>query len=259
MAKLIEGSGIPLYTQVVDEINNKIRDGEYITGNRIPPENQLCDIFGVSRITIRRAIRKLIDGGILYTKQGKGTFVLSSKIKRRLPKLYSFSDDMRGLGLVPSSKILVQQVEEADMELVDLLQLPADDTSVNRIHRIRFANQEPILIEQTWVPHFLCPELLKDSFEEMSLYGVLTEKYHLDLFRAEETYEVRSLKPDEWKSLQCGRNQPAFLIQRVAFRQDGTPIELTRSVGRGDRLRFSVQLVTQEERFSRDIVNIEKD
>ena len=256
MPKLTEGSGIPLYTQVVDRLTERISSGEYKAGDRIPPENQLCDFFGVSRITIRRAILKLVDDGLLYTKHGKGTFVLPRKIKRRLPKLYSFSEDMKELGLSPSSRILYQHVEVADADLAEQLKLPGYDKEVSCIRRVRFANEAPILIERTWIPHYLCPDLLADNFAEKSLYGTLTNKYHLELSRAEETYEVRLTSAEERRLLDCERNQPVFCIHRVAFRKDGVPVELTRAVGRGDRLRFSVQLVTQDSWFSRDIVNI---
>jgi GntR family transcriptional regulator len=256
MVTLNESSGIPLYVQVVEELNKKIQDGEYLPGERIPPEAQLCERFGVSRITIRRAIRKLVEENVLYTKQGKGTFVNPIKIKRRLPKLYSFSEDMRELGLTPSSRVLEQTVEKADEETVDLLKLPEADRLVNRIVRVRMANNIPILIERSFIPHYLCPDLLKESFETRSLYGALAEEYRLELYRAEETYEVRLLTAAEGKDLECKRNLPAFAIQRLTSRKDGTPVELTRAVGRGDLLRFSVQLITHESRFSRSVINI---
>ena len=84
----------------------------------------------------------------------------------------------------------------------------------------------------------------------------MTERYRLELDRAEETYEVRLLTVSEAKELGCKRNLPAFSIQRLAFHTGGGVVELTRSVGRGDLLRFSVQLITHEMRFSRDVFNI---
>jgi GntR family transcriptional regulator len=257
MAPLNESSGIPLYVQVVEELNKKIQEGEYLPGDRIPPEAQLCEYFGVSRITIRRAIRKLVEENALYTKQGKGTFVNPIKIKRRLPKLYSFSEDMRELGLTPSSRVLEQEAREADDETAEILKLPKTDRLVNLISRVRMADNMPILIERSCIPHYLCPDLLKDNFETRSLYGAMAEEYRLELYRAEETYEVRLVTAAEAKELGCKRNQPAFAIQRLAFRRDGTPVELTRAVGRGDILRFSVQLITHEVRFSRSVFNIE--
>jgi len=101
----------------MEEIKTRIDSGEYLPGERIPAESHLCEMFGVSRITIRQAIRKLVDADILYTRHGKGTFVLPRKIKRLLPKLYSFSEDMREAGLTPSSRLLALRLEEPGEEV----------------------------------------------------------------------------------------------------------------------------------------------
>lgn len=256
MAILKENTGIPLYVQVVAELRAKISDGDYLPGAKIPPEFQLCEEFGVSRITIRRAVKTLVDERLLYTKQGKGTYVHAVKIGRRLPRLYSFSEDMRELGSEPSSRILEQTLAEADDETAALMDLPASDRLVNRISRVRMANKIPVLIETTFIPHYLCPDMLEERFDHKSLYRTLTERYRLELERAEETYEVRMLTSAEAKELGCKRSQPAFSIQRLAFQKGGGVVELTRSVGRGDLLRFSIQLITHEMRFSRDVFNI---
>jgi GntR family transcriptional regulator len=163
---------------------------------------------------------------------------------------------MRELGLEPSSRILEQAIVEADGEIAGLLGLPAADRLVNRIARVRMANKVPILIERSFVPHYLCPDLLDEGYEHRSLYRTLSERYGLELVRAEETYEVRLLTAVEAKELCCKRSLPAFAIQRLAFRSDGGATELTRSVGRGDLLRFSTQLVTHEMSFSRSVINI---
>ena len=92
MSLLNEASGIPLYVQVVEALGAKIAAGRYLPGQKIPPESELCREFGVSRITIRQAVRKLVDQRVLSTKQGKGTFVNAVKIRHRLPELYSFSE-----------------------------------------------------------------------------------------------------------------------------------------------------------------------
>jgi GntR family transcriptional regulator len=256
MAILQENTGIPLYVQVVAELRAKMSAGDYLPGQRIPPESQLCQEFGVSRITIRRAVKTLVDERLLYTKQGKGTFVNAVKIGRRLQKLYSFSEDMTELGFEPSSRILEQTLAVADDETAALLDLPESDRLVNRISRVRMANKIPILIEWTFIPHYLCPDLLGQSFDHKSMYRTLAERYRLELDRAEETYEVRLLADSEAKELGCKRNLPAFSIQRLAFHKGGGAVELTKSVGRGDLLRFSVQLITHEMRFSRDVFNI---
>jgi GntR family transcriptional regulator len=256
MTILKENTGIPLYVQVVEELRAKISAGDFLPGQKIPPESQLCEAFGVSRITIRRAVKTLVDERLLTSRQGKGTFVNAVKIGRRLPKLYSFSEDMRELGYEPSSRILERSLAEADDETAALLDLPGSDRLVNQIARVRMANRIPILLERTFIPHYLCPDLLEENLDRKSLYRTLTERSRLELDRAEETYEVRLLTAAEARELGCKRSLPAFAIQRLAYHKGGGVVELTRAVGRGDLLRFSVQLITHEMRFTRDVINI---
>jgi GntR family transcriptional regulator len=249
----IEEGNVPLYQQLKNILKGQMLSGVLKPGDQIPSESELCRIYGVSRITVRQAVRSLVDEGFLYRKQGKGTFVASPKLRRRLPKLYSFSEDMMELGLRPSSKLLEQTVIEVDEELAELLRLPSANRQVNKLVRVRMANDEPILIERTLVPVYLCPNLWKEDLERGSLYAILREKYGLLLDHAYETYEVGKVRKDEARSLGCRVGSPAFIIERFTYLRNEVPVELTRSVARGDRLRFTVKLVADQAQIRREI------
>ena len=249
----IEEGSVPLYQQLKNILKGQMLSGILKPGDQIPSESELCRIYGVSRITVRQAVRSLVDEGFLYRKQGKGTFVASPKLRRRLPKLYSFSEDMMELGLRPSSKLLEQTVIEVDEELAELLRLPSANRQVNKLVRVRMANDEPILIERTLIPVYLCPDLWKEDLERGSLYAILREKYGLLLDHAYETYEVGKIKKDEARSLGCRAGLPAFIIERFTYLRNEVPVELTRSVARGDRLRFTVKLVADQAQIRREI------
>lgn len=253
MRNTIEEGNVPLYQQLKNILKGQMLSGVLKPGDQIPSESELCRIYGVSRITVRQAVRSLVDEGFLYRKQGKGTFVASPKLRRRLPKLYSFSEDMMELGLRPSSKLLEQTVIEVDEELAELLRLPSANRQVNKLVRVRMANDEPILIERTLVPVYLCPDLWKEDLERGSLYAILREKYGLLLDHAYETYEVGKVRKDEARSLGCRVGSPAFIIERFTYLRNEVPVELTRSVARGDRLRFTVKLVADQAQIRREI------
>ncbi|MGQ9746766.1 MAG: GntR family transcriptional regulator [Candidatus Caldatribacteriaceae bacterium] len=244
---------IPLYQQLKSILKKQILDGVLKPGDRVPTEVELCKTYGVSQMTVRQAIRRLVEEGYLYRKQGKGTFVTSLKLRRRLPKLYSFSEDMVELGLQPSSKILEKTIIQADDNLADVLRLPFSDRSVNRLVRVRLANGEPILIEKTFIPVYLCPNLLQEDLETGSLYAILRGKYGLLLNHAYETYEVGKVRKEEAINLDCRPGLPAFVIERFTYLSNGVPVELTRSVARGDRLRFTVKLVADQAQIRREI------
>ncbi|MGC8778569.1 MAG: GntR family transcriptional regulator, partial [Candidatus Caldatribacteriaceae bacterium] len=163
MKEIVGGGSVPLYQQLKNILKGQILSGILKPGDQIPSETDLSRIYGVSQITVRQAVKSLVEEGFLYRKQGRGTFVASPKLRRRLPKLYSFSEDMVELGLQPSSKLLEETVIEADEELAELLRLPPSNRRVNKLVRVRIANGEPILIERTLIPVYLCPDLFTED------------------------------------------------------------------------------------------------
>jgi GntR family transcriptional regulator len=253
MPEILEESGVPLYQQLKNILKGQILSGVLKPGDKIPPETDLCTRYGVSRITVRQAIHSLVEEGFLYRKQGKGTFVTSPKLRRRLPKLYSFTEDMLELGLRPSSKVLACEVIVADRKTEEILKLPPGEERVNRIVRVRCANDEPILIETTFIPLYLCPGLIEEDLEKGSLYAVLRDKYGLLLDHAYETYEVGKVRKEEAQHLKCRAGLPAFVIERVTYLRNEIPVELTKSVARGDRLRFTVLLVADQAQIRREV------
>ncbi len=244
-------NGIPLYFQLESILRNKISSGELKSGDQIPPETELCRQYGVSRITVRKAVDVLVRENLLVAQQGKGTFVAPQKLKRQLPRLYSFSDDMVQLGLTPNSSVITFTLESAASEDRDTLKLPPDDPYVFHLVRVRRANGIPILLERAQIPRFLCQDLVNADLNEGSLYQTLREKYGLELYDAEETYEAEIVQPDDAVLLDYTQGGPVFKIQRIAYLRDGTPFELTRAIGRGDHLQFALHLQSNQTEFRR--------
>ncbi|MCP4397212.1 MAG: GntR family transcriptional regulator [bacterium] len=234
---------VSLYLQLYDIIKENILSGKYHPDEKIPSARELSETHNVSRITVEKAIEVLVQENLIYRVQGKGSFVTSTKLHRSLPKLYSFSEDMRELGLVPGSHVLELRVEEAGEHIRNVLRLPANLTQVTKLARVRLVNDEPILIETTYIPVYLCPGLVECDFEKGSLYQTLDEQYHLTLEYAEEHYEITRMKAREADLLQCREDTCAFSIERLTFLETNRQIEYTRAIGRGDRLHFTVKLV----------------
>jgi GntR family transcriptional regulator len=247
-------TGIPLYLQLQNILKEQILRGEYQVNEQIPPENELVETYNVSRITVRNAIDKLVQEHLLYRLQGKGTFVAELKVKWNLPNLLSFSEEMKALGLVPSSRLVSKSVEEADETVQTLLQLSEKQLQVNRILRVRLANDEPIFLEDAFMPVYLCPDLLDKDVEKGSLYRMFKEDYHFSLQYAEENYEVTAMTPRAAELLHCQEHASAFLVERVTFLDTHIPISFTQSIGRGDKLRLNVKLVMDADtQFTRNV------
>jgi len=250
-----DSEGRPKYMQLARILKDKILKQEYKAEEQIPTEAELCEQYNVSRITVRQAINKLAQENLIERRQGRGTYVVHQKLRRNIAKVYSFSHDMVHLGLKPSSRMVELVVEDADPEMAEKLKLPQNNQRVTKIRRVRKANDTPILLETTFIPEYLCPDLIGKNFEKGSLYQILTEEYRLLPHHAEETYESIIMARKDAELLECGssRPQPAFAIQRVTCLENGFPIEYTKAIGRGDLLTLAINMVADKADFQRII------
>jgi len=250
--RIDEKTGMPLYLQLKEIIRRQIEEEIYHPGEKLPTEDEYCQQFSVSRITVRQAISKLVEEKLIIRKQGKGTYVAPVKLRRILPRLYSFSEDILASGMVPDSVVLEKVLVQADPETAEILRLPQGNPRIYRVTRIRRANQEPMLLETACFPAGLCPGLEKRDLEIHSLYQILREEYGLKISYAEEQYEVTSLDQEKAELLRQVPRTPAFCIQRVAYLPGDVPVEFTRAWSAGNSMSFSLTLVP-ETRFRRTI------
>ncbi len=227
-----------LYVRIKDWLRSEIEAKRYQTGDRIPTEHELMKRFGVSRATVQHAIRELVLEGWLYRVQGSGTFVARPKYRQTLSRLTSFTEDMHLLGLTPSSTLLQFQKEKAEPPVAEALRIPPNSV-VLRIERLRFANDEPMAINLSFLPQALVPDDLEPrSLEEQSLYSILESRYGFILSRAEQTLETALADEYAAKLLRVPVGAPLLLVEGVVFLKNGTPIEWVQIRYRGDRYKF---------------------
>ena len=139
----------PLYVQLRDEIEKDIRSGIYKPGDKIMTEAEMSKTYGVSLITIRKAVGLLIDQGLVVRKQGKGTFVTRPKVSRNMKKLQSFSEMCEQMGMKPGARMLENRLVEADAKTAARLGIE-QGSQVVYISRLRFADMEPVAIEKSY-------------------------------------------------------------------------------------------------------------
>lgn len=145
-------SNVPLYFQILTLIKRQIHSGILKQGDLVPSENQLCSQYGVSRSTVRQALAQLTEEGLIIRRRGKGSFIASEKLKRNLNHLYSFTEDMISLGLDPHSEVLEKTIVKATNDIAKTLAILSENTDVLKLTRLRFANDEPLLLETTYIP-----------------------------------------------------------------------------------------------------------
>lgn len=230
----------PLYYQVKELILQMIEKGELKIGNRLPTEKELCKKFEVSRITIRKAIEELVKDGVLYKERGKGTFVAHTKIQQGLLQLMSFTEEMKTQGFNVHSRILESKLMTANRKVAEYLGLD-DGTQVLKVARLRFVNRDPVAFNISYFPGKLCKQLMEEDLSG-SIYHLLEEKLGFALHKAVETLEIVSVNGPIARLLNVPQDSPALLIERVTYIKGGRPIEYVKSLFRGDKSRFYVEL-----------------
>lgn len=235
------------YESIRDQVLDLI--GTLEVGAAIPPERELCQRFGVSRMTLRRALDELAREGVVERHQGRGTFVAAPKIAQQL-EMTSFSDDMRRRGMVPGSRTLTLSRIAAGAPLGRRLDVSPRAT-VLRVRRLRLADHEPMAIETLHVPEDLVPGLDARDLTDTSFYDLLEDRYGLAILWAEQTIEPTVVNAEEAAELAIPEHSPAFLFERTSRADDGRIVEFVRSIYRGDRYQLLVELRPPRGRVAR--------
>jgi len=233
-------SRVALYYQLSDIIQNKIETGYFLENDKLPSERELCNMYGVSRSTVRQAIQELEKEGYIYRCQGKGTFVAPKKFNQYLNKIYSFTEDMKQLGKNPTSVVLEFRETACDEKIAKKFRVETG-TKIYNFKRLRLINSEPIMIENNFVLYERFLGLEKKDLEHNSMYFIFTEKFGAQLTLAEESFEPVLIREEESRLLNYGPNFPGMKIERITYENDRI-IEYTKSIVRGDKFRYHVKL-----------------
>src|SRR5919201_1421527 len=176
---------VPKYHRGKKAVRARIADGTWPPGTLLPPQPELCQEFGVSRITVRKAIGDLVHEGKVHTVQGKGTFVTAPKLGERfVQRAYGIYEDMARQGLHLQTEVLRQEVIPAPEEVAARLGLHPGEP-VLLLVRLRSVEGEKILVSTTYVPEALCPGLIEVDLSCGSLFRLLRERYGLRIGHGE--------------------------------------------------------------------------
>ncbi|MDR7434266.1 MAG: GntR family transcriptional regulator [Armatimonadota bacterium] len=240
MAKVDVTSVIPLYFQVREDIRRRIESGEWKPGDPIPSETELQSMYGVSRATIRQALTEIVREGLLIRKQGRGTFVAPQKIAETLPRLVSFTEEMRRRGLTPSTRrIKVEVLPEAPKRVQEALGTPASEPFL-RIERVRCADDRPIVLLVSYLPGSLGIDP-KEDFSG-SLYELLEVKYGIRLGEALQVIEAGVADETLAEQLEIDEGDPILIIRRSTFSKAKAPVEYVEGFYAAERYRYSIRL-----------------
>ncbi|WP_026571286.1 MULTISPECIES: GntR family transcriptional regulator [Sediminibacillus] len=237
---MINNKRIPLYLQLMDKIIEKINAQEYREQEKLPSERELCDMYGMSRITVRQAMQELEREGYIYKLHGKGTFVAPKSYSQNLVKLYSFTDEMRKIGKIPTSKVLSFEAVEAEEAIGSKMGIHPKE-EVYKVVRLRLADEEPLMYETSYIPVAKFPGLTQETLDKQPMYEVFYNDYNIPVNKAVESFSPTLVREEEAKHLRISSKQTAMLIKRYAY-SDKQLIEYTITVARGDKFEYKVEL-----------------
>jgi len=245
----VGGEPVPKYFRIKQAVLERIRSGAWPPGAMIPSEVELCREFGVSRTTARKAVSDLAYEGRLIVVQGKGTFVATPKVEEHfVQRAFGIHEDMQRRGITLTTQVLRQEVTESSSEVARRLQLRRGEP-VHLIVRLRFVDEEPMLISTTYVPYALCPDLATEDLTECSLYALLRDRYGLAIARGERRLEAVAADGHEARLLDVALGSPLLALDSVAYVADGRPFEYSVALQRGDRTTVEVEFLATPDDF----------
>jgi GntR family transcriptional regulator len=234
---VVRASPVPLYIQIEEELRGQIMSGELGPLAQIASETELADRFGVSRMTARKALDRLVGDGMLFRQPGKGTFVAPSKMSHLPTQGLSFSAAMRAQGLTCRTRVLEAGLVRAPSSVARALGLPAGGQVVF-MRRLRIVEEVPSAIHLSYLPgrlsSLLDGDLTASLADQMAAVGARVE-------RSEDQVEAVLATGEDARLLGLQPGAPLVFVHGVAFSSSNEPVRYTEALYPGDRWTFRVE------------------
>ena len=230
----------PLYRQIADLLREKIEKEEYKFGQFIPSERELAAKYGVNRLTLRKAIAILVNEGLLIPKPGKGTYVNRPKIDSAFDTIQGTTPFLLDVGLSPSNRLIYSGKRKAGWKFSQIFQID-NDADIFQIFRVRLGDGEPYILEYTYLPYDLIPDIEQYDFGIYSLYDIYN-KHGISLEYETQTLEIIKICPPQSTLLNVPENEPVFMTTETITDTCGKVIEYTKSYSSGKKFIFSTIL-----------------
>lgn len=226
------------YMQLREILREKIETEEYAPCSMLPSEAELANDYAISRQTVHNAIDALVNEGLLRRAPGKGVFVLGKRMNRDLEVLEGFTQTMLERNVVPSVKVIRKQLRPAGEKYAMMFGIRPED-EIFYMKRLCYGNNEPVSLEEIFVPKYVIPKLTGIDMSVFSLYEVF-DLYHVNLVEAYQTVDLVHLEQNDARLLDMDASLPVLLFECTSSNERGKIIEFSRSYTRGDKGCFHV-------------------
>lgn len=230
----------PAYHRVAQALRDEIAHGRWQQGDQLPSENDLVQLHGVSRNTVRQALELLASANLVQRHQGRGTFVATQGLSHVLGDLRSLTQVMRDRGLEPG---ILDAMVEVDHHAPIAAQEFLRSSRIWKVTRLRTGDGRPFCLMDSWVPDHIGRKLDQDELtQRQSLYSILTNEHGITLSEATETIRAEAASTRDATSLDVARRSPLLTVYRWTSDNRGLPVEYVRSASPGDRYEYVVKL-----------------
>ncbi|WP_427017640.1 GntR family transcriptional regulator [Pseudarthrobacter sp. P1] len=231
--------GQKLYQRTAAQLLDEIRRSGAVPGDRLPSERQLGERYGVSRVTLRAALKELEGRGVIASSANRGWF-LAEPAKASVPVggVQGLADYAAANGLDSRAIVVATAVRPSTIDEAETLKI-GPGAALFTMSRLRFLGDQVVVLEHNRVPHAMCPALAHTDFEKETLFATLRASDPPQI-PSVANYEVEARNPTEEERgfLEITDGTPVLVATQLAFNQQGRPLELTVAVYRADRYRF---------------------
>jgi len=229
----------PLYLQLAEAIKTRISQNIWSLGMMIPSENELAKDFNISVGTVKKALGVLVQEGVLFRRQGKGTFVASPDFSKSFSRFFRYDWQSGESVETPGSKVLSIEVIRPDRSVVEKLQLD-EQQRVYRVKRVRTIQSKPFVIEDIYLPYERFKGLEEMPLDQRLLYPIYNETFSTPVIWADEYLQPATADQADAEMLGIRHGDPVMCVERIAYTYQDLPVEWRRSIGRGDIFRYHI-------------------
>lgn len=233
-------SAKPLYVQLEEVVRQKLFNNTWVPGAPIPSENELSREYGISRMTVRNVITKLVQEGLLFRIPGKGTFVSEPKIIAKTLSYEGIREQLEQMGYEVTTKLLEAVTQRGTKEMCDTFEIKPNSL-LYKVKRIRYVKNEPFSLHTSYIPAELASGLEKMDLVSEQLCTILSNEYGLIRENTQETLESVAASREEAKLLNIPVNHPLLLLYDTIIGKNGKPFELSSVLFRGEKIKLKLE------------------
>lgn len=230
----------PLYVQIKEALRQRILDGIYTPHARLPSESEFMRAFEVSRITIRQALRDLHNEGLVFSAQGKGTFVSKPKAVQNIQRLEGFGEAMAAKGYETTAKLVSIQECRPPKAVAMALDLPSGEDVVE-VRRVRYLNREPVSLDLSYFPLDIGRRLFGRDLTG-DIFPLLENSLGIPLGAADIRIDATLANEDTMRHLNLKQGEPVLQVERLTYTADGRPVDFEYLCFRGDSYQYQFRV-----------------